>query len=242
MAAMPRRDLVLDSAEKLSPGVRSLTFRTADGAPFSWTAGQWITLYLTGPNDGETLDRSYSIATAPDPSAPDRFEIAVTLVEGGPMSTALHAMAPGERMAMQGPFGFFTLDHAPPDAPMVFVGTGTGVTPLRAILQDELRRRRTRPLTLLFGCRTKADILYREELEALASAHSCFDYHVTLSRPEEGWSGRRGYVQTHLEDFCADARAHVYVCGLSRMVKEVRATLKESLGYDRKRIHTERYD
>ncbi len=240
MAAMPRRALVLDSAEMLSPVVRSLTWRTVDGAPFSWVAGQWITLYRQVGD--ETLDRSYSIATPPDPAAPDRFELAVTLVEGGPVSTDLHAIEPGTVTEMQGPFGFFTMDHAPPDAPIVFVGTGTGVTPLRAMIRDELRTASDRPLTLLFGCRTPADILYRDELEALADAHERFAYHVTLSRPPDDWSGRTGYVQTHLPDFCAGDRAHVYVCGLSNMIKGVRQTLKQNLGYDRKRIHSERYD
>jgi ferredoxin-NADP reductase len=240
MAAMARRDLVLHEAEMLSPSVRSLTFRTADRAPFTWTAGQWITLYHEV--DGDVVDRSYSIATPSDPAAPDRFELAVTLVEGGPMSSALHAMSAGATTTMQGPFGFFTLDHAPPDVPIVFVGTGTGVTPLRAMIRDELRRGTRRRLTLLFGCRTPEDVLYRDELEALAAEHDLFDYHVTLSRPTEAWTERRGYVQAHLADFCADDRAHVYVCGLSGMVKEVRRTLKEELGYDRKRIHTERYD
>jgi len=57
------------------------------------------------------------------------------------------------------------------------------------------------------------------------------------------WTGRRGYVQTHLAELIpALGRPHVYVCGLSNMVNAVRAALKETLGYNRKQIHTERYD
>jgi NAD(P)H-flavin reductase len=124
------------------------------------------------------------------------------------------------------------------------VGTGTGVTPLRAMIHDELRRAPASgpALTLLFGCRTEHDILYRDELEALAAAHPRFAYRYTLSRPEDGYAGLRGYVQGHLAGYCADPRTHVYVCGLSKMVTEVRRILKEEHAYDRKRIHTERYD
>jgi len=242
MATSPRRSLILTGAGPISPSVRSLTFRTADGEPFGYVAGQWVNLYVT--LEEEVIDRSYSIASAHDRARPDILEFAVTLVDGGPMSSALHALDLGAAIEMQGPFGFFTLDHAPPDAPIVFVGTGTGVTPLRAMIQEELRRAPSAgpPLSLLFGCRTPDDILYREELESLASTHDRFHYEVTLSRPEETWSGRAGYVQTHLGELCGDARTHVYICGLSKMVKEVRRVLKEEHGYDRKRIHTERYD
>ncbi|HTU63117.1 MAG TPA: oxidoreductase, partial [Polyangiales bacterium] len=98
-------------------------------------------------------------------------------------------------------------------------------------------------LTLLFGCRTQADILYCDEIEALTRQHARFRFEPTLSRGEPAWSGRRGYVQTHLEELIPQlGRPHVYVCGLSNMVNAVRSVLKETLAYNRKQIHTERYD
>ncbi|MBW2460345.1 MAG: FAD-dependent oxidoreductase [Deltaproteobacteria bacterium] len=237
-----RRELLLRSARALSPTVRELGFRTADGEAFDYVAGQWLTLYVA-TDEGE-LQRSYSIAASPDPVEPDRVELAVTFVEGGPASGALHAMSLGTRVDAGGPLGFFTLDGVPPEAPVVLVGTGTGVAPLRAMLQAELRRSPVEgpPITLLFGCRTPEDILYREELEALAAAHERFHYASTLSRAAGDWPGRTGYVQTHLGEHCAGPESHVFICGLSKMVKDVRRLLKADFGYDRSRIHTERYD
>ncbi len=237
-----RRELLLESARTLTPAVRELVFRTADGEAFDYVAGQWVTLYVV-TDDGE-LQRSYSIAASPDPAEPDRIELAVTFVEGGPASGALHAMSLGTRLDARGPLGFFTLDGIPREAPLVLVGTGTGVAPLRAMLQAELRRSPVEgpPITLLFGCRTPADILFRAELEALAAAHGRFHYASTLSRSEDDWPGLTGYVQTHLGEHCAGRETHVFICGLSKMVKDVRRLLKADFGYDRKRIHTERYD
>lgn len=240
-----RRPVQLISARPLSGLARELTFAVTDAEPFDYVAGQWVDLEVdvSGPVP-EPGKRAYSIASAPHPTARDRFEVAVTRVEGGPVSTALHALQVGAHLTMVGPSGLFTRERAPVDAPSVFVGTGTGLSPFRAMIHDELRARPEGvPMTLLFGCRTEADILWRDEMEKLASKYSRFRYEVTLSRPEASWTGRTGYVQTHLHELVdAQLPLHVYICGLTRMVTEVRHVLKEELKLDRKQVHSERYD
>ncbi|MCS6797201.1 MAG: FAD-dependent oxidoreductase [Myxococcota bacterium] len=241
-ASRSRRTLVLVDARALSPRVRSLELRTRDGSPVVYEAGQWVNLYPL--HEGTPIRRSYSIARAPDPAVADRIEIAVTRVLGGPASEALHALPIGAEIEMDGPFGVFTRTEAQRAAPAIFVGTGTGVTPLRAMIQDEARRGGDGPpLVLLFGCRTEDDLLYRAEWEALAARWPRFRFIPTLSRPSESWTGLRGHVTVWYEPIAAElAGAHVYAAGLSRMVDEIRRISKERLGWDRKRIHTERYD
>ncbi|HEX7600510.1 MAG TPA: FAD-dependent oxidoreductase, partial [Polyangiaceae bacterium] len=131
MALPPTFDARLVGARMLSPLVRELVFARADGAPLAFEAGQWVSLVLPLPA-GE-LRRSYSIASRPDGTP--NFEVAVTRVEGGPGSTYLHAMPPGTELQVVGPQGFFTrpIDET---GPSLFVATGTGVTPLRSILED----------------------------------------------------------------------------------------------------------
>jgi len=235
------RKVVVLRAELLSPNVKGLTMACADGAPLGFVPGQWINLQLDCRG---TLDkRPYSIASAPKPEQPEQFEIAVTRVEQGSVSLSLHALNSGDELQLDGPYGFFTReDH--PDDDALLVGTGTGVGPLRAMIQAELASRSSGPrLTLLFGCRTQDDLLYRAEFEALAREHDRFRFEPTLSRPDAAWRGRSGYVQAQLPELVeSHGRPHVYVCGLSDMVNDVRATLKQALGYDRKHIHTERYD
>lgn len=224
----------------LSPTVKAFVFRRADGRPLPYLAGQWLNFDVPTPQG--VVRRAYSIASAPDAEHPDRFELAVTRVEdGGAASQALHALSPGAELAIDGPHGFFTREQER-ESPALFVGTGTGVCPLRAMIQDELRAAEGPPLTLLFGCRTEADILWREELEAWAARHPRFSLHVTLSQPSPAWSGLRGYVQHHLSAVTDASKPHVYVCGLTKMITDVRKTLKQDLGYDRRMIHSERYD
>jgi ferredoxin-NADP reductase len=225
----------------LSPTVRVLRFRMLDGAPLAFVAGQWLNFDIETPQG--VIRRAYSIATAPGLDHPECFEIAVTRVDaGGSASLALHALLPGARIQVDGPHGFFTREDTRA-RPALFVGTGTGVCPLRAMIQDELRSESGPKLVLLFGCRSRADILWGDELAAWAAQHPRFSLHVTLSRPDAGWGGLEGYVQRHLPELVNPAaRPNVYVCGLTKMVSEVRRVLKDQLGYDRRMIHSERYD
>lgn len=236
------RKVTLAKATKLSPAVRLLRFEMSDGEAFVCEPGQWVNLWLE--TSAGRQKRAYSVTgLARDPSSPF-MEIAVTRVEGGLASPALHALPLGGTCEIDGPHGMFTR-QGQEQTPALFIGTGTGVCPLRAMIQDALARPDPPPMALLFGCRYREDILFREEFEAAANAHSSFSYRVTLSRPAPDWHGLSGYVQTHLAALAtAQDRPppHVYVCGLSPMVSAVRTTLKAELAYDRRWIHSERYD
>jgi ferredoxin-NADP reductase len=227
----------------LSPNVRELGFERADGLPFEFQAGQWVSFVLPLP-DGEGR-RAYSIASAPDGSA--GLSIAVTKVEGGPGSGFLHELAEGATIRAIGPQGFFTRPRSTKQ-PSLFVGTGTGVTPLRSMILDALAAGDDSPMTLLFGVRYPEDRLYLDELESLVKAHPNFRVEITLSKPPGGWQTRRGYVQTHVEELWRDLETkgsgppHAYVCGLERMVGSVRDLLRKHLGVERKQVHSERYD
>jgi ferredoxin-NADP reductase len=238
---MERREATLVESKSLSPSVVGLTFRATDGLPLSFVPGQWIDLHLV--IDGVAHKRAYSIANAPGSPTQDSIELAVTRVDGGVMSNALFAMKPGTRIEFDGPHGFFTRDAAHAQRPAVFVGTGTGLAPLRSMLQVETLTPEGSPLLLLFGCRTRQDILWRDEMETWVARCPRLRVEVTLSKPDDTWTGRRGYVQTHIAELIKGLdQPQVYICGLSRMVQDVRRVLKEDLGFDRKQIQSERYD
>jgi ferredoxin-NADP reductase len=237
----------LISARTLAPAVREMVFARADGHPFRFLPGQWANLVLPLPS-GE-IKRAYSIASAPAEGSPS-FEIAVTRVTDGPGSQYLHELPVGAELRAIGPQGLFTrLPAGELSAPpSLFVGTGTGVTPLRSMMRAALAAGAREPLWLLFGARFEEDVLYRDEIEALVREHPNVRYEITLSRPGPSWAGRRGYVQEHLAEILASLREsasaapHAYVCGLDRMVSAVRESLRSVHGLDRKHVHTERYD
>ncbi len=230
--AATHQTITLLSRTQVTPSVHHLVFQTP--TPFDYLAGQWVKLTL---RDG--LTRDYSIASAPSAQM-DRFELLVTHVEGGEGSRILCALDPGARIEMLGPNGLFVREERHAHLPAVFIATGTGLAPLRAMIQEGARA--PSPMRLLFGCRTESEILCGGEFSNLSQS-SDFQHRVTLSRPDAAWAGHRGYVQTHLHDITAGLEgAHFYICGLRKMVDAVRTTLKEQLGVDRGRIHSERYD
>jgi ferredoxin-NADP reductase len=228
------RDAKLIAARMLTAQVRELTVDPGDG--FRFLPGQWVSFRI--PDQGqERVARAYSIASAPREDG--QFEVAVTLVEGGPGSNYLHTVQPPQVLPMAGPEGFFTLQ--PPERPILMVATGTGVSPFRSMLLAQQRLPRT---VLLFGHRSEEDLLYREDFEGLARRFEQFRYLPTLSRGGPGWGGLRGYVQTHVAELVGQlgGDCDVYVCGLHRMIQAVRAVVRGELGMPRQRVHTERYD
>lgn len=239
----PTFEVRLSRARMLSPNVRELAWSRTDGLPFDFAAGQWVSLIL--PLEEGEARRAYSIASAPEGTP--TFEVAITHVSGGPGSTYLHALPEGSLIRAIGPQGFFT---RPKDAthPALFIGTGTGVTPLRSMIKNALAAGSNAPLRLLFGTRREEDRIYRDELEALAAKHPNFSAQYTLSQGRDDWSGLRGYVQTHVEAAWRELETksaeppHAYICGLERMVGAVRELLRKQMGVDRKQVHSERYD
>jgi ferredoxin-NADP reductase len=236
-------EIELASSSMLAPSVRRLVFVRTDGQPIVFHAGQWLNLVLPLP-EGE-IRRAYSIASPP--SGTSQFEIAVTEVTGGPGSSYLATLAPGAKVRAIGPQGFFT---RPPleSAPALMVATGTGVTPIYSMIQTAVAAGSSTPMWLLLGVRRTADLLYRAELEALAASCPAVRVHFTLSQGEPEWTGRRGYVQSHVAELWEALRRlelgepHLYVCGLERMVSAVRQLVRKEMGIPRERVHSERYD
>jgi ferredoxin-NADP reductase len=253
MPAPPRFTARLVSADPITPLVRKLDFVRTDCSPMHFEPGQWVNLQLplaTAPStQGEAsapapaLRRAYSIASPPRDDG--RFELAVTRVAGGPGSSYLHALEPGAELEAEGPQGFFT--RAPDFAsPTLFVATGTGLTPLRSMLLAAVNAGAATPTHVLLGVRHEDDLLFRQELEALAARYPWLRVTFTLSRPHEAWAGARGYVQEHvrhaIEDLARHGEPHVFACGLQRMVSAVRELVRKELEFPRQRMHTERFD
>ena len=230
----------LISTRALSPGVKELVFERTDGRPLDFLPGQWVNVLI--PHEGEELKRAYSIASAPNGT--NRFELAITRVEGGRASRALHHVEVGDSLRAIGPSGLFTRAASDPGSGL-FVGTGTGITPFRSMIRAAIDSGSRAKLWLLLGVRREEDILYRDELEELAARSPSFQLFVTLSRPGPTWTGRRGYVQEHVPELwqgLGDPTGQVFIYGLDRMVKSVRDLARGDLAIGRKQVQQERYD
>lgn len=225
---------ILLSTADLAPGVRHFCFEVPEVDQFTFVPGQFVSLFHR--LNGTVYTRAYSVASPPDGR---RFELCLNLVPGGAFSTYLFSLNPGAHVEITPPLGYFTLRRRDRDALMI--ATGTGIAPFRSILRNSLHEI-TGHVTLLFGTRYEAGILYREEWATLQRRYGNFQFRPTLTRASEGWDGLTGRVQSHLDGLLGvRTDTDVYLCGLKEMVDDVRRLLKAK-GFDRKQIIYEKYD
>ncbi len=118
--------------------------------------------------DGVREQRCYSISSAPGEG---HISITVKLVPGGRVSTWLHRHArPGDILRIGQPAGEFVLPAPTPDK-LLLVSGGSGITPVMSILRDLAVRDDIRDVTFVHYARSRADVIFGEELEDLAERH-----------------------------------------------------------------------
>jgi NAD(P)H-flavin reductase len=222
----------LSLRQPLSARVHRLRFVARP--PFRWAAGQYLVVLGAG---GPNLDLPYSIASAYDPERPGELEI-VAAVHAG--ADAIDALELGAKLEAEGPAGAFTWQAQPSPAALL-VGVGTGIAPLRAMIQEQLARDTETRLLLLAGHRAPEDVLFHDELVQLAAAEPRFQFVPTLSGDSADWPGQRGRVQTQLTHAVRSlGPLDAYVCGRLDMVNDVVHAL-QMLGVPEARIRSEGY-
>ena len=209
----------------LTHDVREIELRLKEPPAIAFKAGQFVSFEVGRDALNRTIVRPYSIAS--QPSQRERVLLLLNLVPGGPGSTYLFSLRVGDETQFKGPTGAFYL-RDDPARDILFVATATGIAPLRSMLYALSERGFPRPVTLYWGLRSQRDLYYKDELEALASAHPNFSFITTLSRPEDDWTGERGRVTPLVETRIASVQnLAVYLCGNEGMIKDVTAVLQK---------------
>jgi Na+-transporting NADH:ubiquinone oxidoreductase subunit F len=196
----------------------------------------------------ESVTRAYSMANypgekgivmlnvrvaTPPPSHPD--------VPPGVMSSYIFSLKPGDQVTISGPFGEFFAKETQNE--MIFVGGGAGMAPMRAHIFDQLKRLDSkRKISFWYGARSKREIFYHEDFEALRNDHDNFAWHVALSDPlpEDDWQGHTGFIhQVLLDNYLANHpgpdECEYYLCGPPMMTAAVIRMLLD-LGVERENI------
>jgi ferredoxin-NADP reductase len=228
---------VVDSIEE-TPRVRSIVLR----AP-AWTghrAGQHVDIRLTA-EDGYQVQRSYSIASAPEEQS---LVLTVERLDDGEVSPYLvDELRPGDQLELRGPIGgYFAWDRSA-GGPLLLVGGGSGIVPLMSILRHRAAVGSDAEVRLLASWRTAGDIIYGAELERLGQLDGVEVTHTLTRDSAAAWTGRRGRIDEAMLGEVAwepKAAALSFVCGPTGLVEAV-ATGLVALGHAPERIRTERF-
>lgn len=200
--------------ERLTDDAMLLQLKLPANEKFVFLAGQYIEFIL---KDGSR--RSFSMATAPHDS--ELLELHVRHVAGGQFTDhVFNKMKERDILRCEGPFGTFFLREES-EKPVVFVASGTGFAPIKAIIEHMFHKEIARPATLYWGGRRPKDLYMNSLAEKWAAEHPGFKYVPVISDalPEDDWSGRAGFVHRAVMQDFPDLSGHqVYACGVPIMV------------------------
>jgi ferredoxin-NADP reductase len=204
-------------------------------------AGQHVDVRLTA-EDGYQAQRSYSIASAPED---ERVVLTVERLEDGEVSPYLvEVLRPGDELELRGPIGGFFVWEESLGGPVVLVGGGSGVVPLRSMLRHWAAGGRTVPVRLLYSSRSLQEVIYRDELLGYGADYESAEVRLALTREwPEGYTGHTGRIDPTLLAETAgppEGQPLIYVCGPNGFVEAAAGWLVE-LGHAPERIRTERF-
>lgn len=240
------REIVLD----LPPGKAEHLFAGAfiqiTAPPFSLSydqldvparfAATWEPLRALRVAAIEPITRAYSIANRPEDTHAGRVILNIRLalppprLAGAPpgiVSSWLFSVQPGDAISVAGPFGTFRVQDSQRE--LLFLGGGVGMAPLRAMIFEVVERQKSpRKTSFWYGARSRGDLFYADELDALAASHDNFDWTVALSDPDPDgtWTGETGFIhqvvwEKYLRDHPNPQDCEFYLCGPPMMIAAV---------------------
>ncbi|WP_042010968.1 hybrid-cluster NAD(P)-dependent oxidoreductase [Aeromonas fluvialis] len=197
-------------------------------------AGQCITLHTE--IDGQPACRAYTLSSSPQDACWQ-----VTIKDVGLVSHHLHqTLQVGDDIRADGPFGDFNLTALPCQRPLL-LSAGSGITPMWAMLRDELAKRPDADIRFIHSARSPQDLIFADELTQLAKSHPGVRHAFVMEQgpATHPWLGRLSTAM--LAELAPDLRErHVYLCGPAPYMAAVSAMLMD-LGLPVSQLHQESF-
>jgi ferredoxin-NADP reductase len=208
------------------------------GQPFAFEAGQSA---MIGPADREKRV-PYSIASAPaETRTSRRLDFLIKFEPSGRWGRQFDVVQTGDELAVDGPFGSFLFPATPHEQRFLFIAGGTGIAPIRAMIQQASLTGVPGQMRLLYSAKTADDFAYLPELRELAAQRGLgLRLHVTREASESEHFARGRISVAQIAPLVDDPATLCFVCGPASMVDAVPQMLLE-LGIERTRIRIEEW-
>lgn len=213
-----------------TPDVKTFRVMGLDGEkPFIHIPGQCAMLSI--PGVGEAL---FSITSSPTEPYLD-----FSIKKCGCVTEWLHSMEAGQQITIRGPYGNgFPVDDALAGKDLLFIAGGIGLAPLHSVI-NYCRHYRDRygKIDIVYGSRSKQDLVDFPEIENEWCKEAGIQVHLTIDQPQDDWDGHVGFVPNFVKELNFDTSKTVLMCGPPVMIKFTLAGLTE-LGFSREQIYT----
>ncbi|EMA51583.1 ferredoxin--NADP reductase [Halococcus thailandensis] len=227
-------EATITSIQRMTPRVKQFVVEAEE--TFDFDPGQHTTVRFERDETDDEDEQVVRPYTATNTPGNDRITLAIKRYDDGTASVYMHEREVGDTITLGELGGNLTLRDT--DRDVVFVSTGTGITPMMAMLKQYLEVG-TGEVHFFYGEKNQENIMYRETLDQLAAEHD--ELSVIYSLSDEEWAGPTGHVQNHLDDRLDGLDRDFYVCGVPGMVVDTKDELAE-LDVDDDRVFTEGWE
>ena len=222
-----RHDLRIERVDIEAPGIISIYVRGRNLAKLKAQGGQFFNWRFL---DSERWYQSHPFSLS---AAPHHNRLRITVKDLGDHSGALLTLRPGTRVLIEGPYGTFTKNRADRNRPLVLIGGGVGITPIRALLEELPSNRES---TIIYRSSTVESLIFTKELTDLAGAKQAKLHILPGSRLVHPLDAN------HLLTLVPNIRdAEIFICGPTSLTDVIGSSAK-ALGIPAKRVHSEIFE
>ena len=227
---IPKLGVITDVRQD-TPDIKTFRVVSPEGKKlFEHRPGQCAMVSI--PGVGEAM---FSITSSPTNTEYMEFSIK----KCGCLTTWLHQAEVGQNVTVRGPYGNpFPVDDVFVGKDLLFVAGGVGLAPLRSVI-NYCRHYRDRygKIDIVYGSRSKDDLLDYQEIINEWSTDAGVNVHLTIDREQEGWDGHVGFVPTYVKELGFEPNKTAVLCGPPIMIKFTLQGLGE-LGFNREQVYT----
>lgn len=222
---------VITDVRKDTPDVKTFRVVGLDGKKlFEHLPGQCAMVSVPGVSEA-----MFSITSSPTNKEFMEFSIK----KCGCLTEILHSLEVGNKITVRGPYGKnFPVEGDFLGKDMLFIAGGIGLAPLRSVI-NYIRDNRSRygKVTVVYGARSKADLVDIEEIKNEWTNEPDFNVYLTIDNPDPEWDGHVGFVPSYVKELGLDSNMTAVLCGPPIMIKFTLQGLLE-LGFKKERVYT----